>query len=428
MQCDVSVINDYTRQLAVAVPWEELEGKYTAFLRKFTKKVKLPGFRKGKVPPQIIRRQFGPVAEADFAESAVQEYYVAGLDESGLAPINQATIREVHFHEGESLRFEATFEVEPEVELPNYTKGLKFQQIIFDVEDEDVVQAVEDLRRQQATLKTIDDGAAEDHFILADLQEVDEAGTPLIGRKVENQYIQLTADGPFGGEHLQRLQGARSGDTRRVTIPSETGPPTNYELTVKQVTERILPDLDDAFAKQVDPQAEDFEQLRRNLRQRIQASFEKDAERRLTREIADHFVRGSNLEAPASMFENYLENVISEIQRDGIRFEEIDREAVRDEHRASINWNIKWFLLRARLLKEEEISVDDDAVKQRIEELAAVNGQESQRVRDFYRRPENRRNLKEELITGRLMARLKEYAKIKVVHKSSKELRKVGGK
>ena len=428
MQCDVSVINDYTRQLAVAVPWEELEGKYTAFLRKFTKKVKLPGFRKGKVPPQIIRRQFGPVAEADFAESAVQEYYVAGLDESGLAPINQATIREVHFHEGESLRFEATFEVEPEVVLPNYTKGLKFQQIIFDVEDEDVEQAVEDLRRQQATLKTIDDGAAEDHFILADLQEVDEAGTPLIGRKVENQYIQLNADGPFGGENLKRLQGARSGDTRRVTIPSETGSPTNYELTVKQVTERILPDLDDAFARQVDPQAEDFGQLRRNLRQRIQASFEKDAERRLTREIADHFVRGANLEAPASMFENYLENVISEIQRDGIRLEEIDREAVRDEHRASINWNIKWFLLRARLLKEEEIGVDDDAVKQRIEELAAVNGQESQRVRDFYRRPENRRSLKEELLTSRLMARLKEYAKIKVVHKSSKELRKVGGK
>ncbi|MCH7938823.1 MAG: trigger factor [Candidatus Marinimicrobia bacterium] len=428
MQCDVSVINDYTRQLAVAVPWVELEGKYTAFLRKFTKKVKLPGFRKGKVPPQIIRRQFGPVAEADFAESAVQEYYVAGLDESGLAPINQATIREVHFHEGESLRFEATFEVEPEVVLPNYTKGLKFQQIIFDIEDEDVVQAVEDLRRQQATLKTVDDGAAEDHFIMADLQEVDEAGTPLIGRKVENQYIQLTADGPFGGENLQRLQGARSGDTRRVAIPSETGPPTNYELTVKQVTERILPDLDDAFAKQVDPQADDFEQLRRNLRQRIQASFEKDAERRLTREIADHFVRGANLEAPASMFENYLENVISEIQRDGIRLEEIDREAVRDEHRASINWNIKWFLLRARLLKEEEISVDDDALKQRIDELAAVNGQESQRVRDFYRRPENRRNLKEELLTSRLMARLKEYAKIKVVHKSSNELRKVGGK
>ncbi len=428
MQCDATVINDYTRRLVVAVPWEELEGKYAAFLRKFTKKVKLPGFRKGKVPPQIIRRQYGPVAEADFAETAVQEYYVAGLDESGLKPINQATIREVHFHEGESLRFEATFEVEPEVLLPNYTKGLKFQQIIFDVEDDDVERAVEDLRRQQATLKTVDDGASEDHFVLADLQEVDEAGTPLIGRKAENQYIQLNADGPFGGENLQRLSGARSGDTRRVTIPSDAGPPTHYEVTVRQVTERILPDLDDAFARQADPGAEDVAQLRQNLRQRIQASFERDAERRLTREIADHFVRNADLEAPASMFENYLDNVINEIQQDGIRPEEIDREAVRDEHRASINWNIKWFLLRTRLLQEEDITVDDDALKQRIEDLAAGNGEETQRIRNFYRRPENRRNLKEELRTSRLMARLKEHAKIKVVHKSSNELRKVGGK
>jgi trigger factor len=199
-------------------------------------------------------------------------------------------------------------------------------------------------------------------------------------------------------------------------------------VTVKQVTERILPDLNDAFARLVDPQAEDVVQLRQNLRQRIQASFERDAERRLTREIADHFVRSANLEAPASMFENYLDNVINEIQQEGIRPEEIDREAVRDEHRASINWNIKWFLLRARLLKAEDISVDDEAVKLRIEELAAGNGQDAQQVRNFYRRPENRRNLKVELLTSRLMARLKEYAKIKVVHKSSSELRKVGGK
>ncbi len=428
MQCDVTVINEYTRRLVVVAPWEELEGKYTAFLRKFTKKVKLPGFRKGKVPPQIIRRQFGPTAEADFAGTAVQEYYIAGLDESGLEPINQATIREVHFHEGESLRFEATFEVEPEVVLPNYAKGMKFQQIIFDVEDDDVERAVEDLRRQQATLKTIDDGASEDHFVLADLQEVDEAGTPIIGRKAENQYIQLNADGPFGGENLQRLKGARIGDTRRVTIPAEAGPPTHYEVTVKQVTERILPDLNDAFARQVDPSAEDVARLRRNLHQRIQVSFERDAERRLTREIADHFVRNASLEAPASMFENYLDSVISEIQQDGIRPEEIDREAVRDEHRASINWNIKWFLLRTRLLKEEDITVDDEAVKTRVEELAASNGDGAQRIRDYYRRPENRRNLKEELRTSRLMGRLKEHAKIKVVHKSSNELRKVGAK
>ncbi len=428
MQHDISEINSYTRRLKVVVPWEDLEDKYAAFLRKFTKKVKLPGFRKGKVPPQIIRRQFGPATEADFAEKTIQEYYVAGLRETGLEPINQATIRSVHFHESESLEFEATFEVAPEVKLPNYTKGMKFQQIIFDVEDADQELAIEDLRRQHATLKTIDDGAAEDHFVLADLQEVDEAGTPLIGRKAENQYLQLTADGPFGGDNLTRLKGAHNGDTRRVIIPSEDGPPTHYEVTINQVAERILPDLDDAFARLVDPGAENVDQLRQNLRQRIQVSFERESEQRLTREIADHFVRNAKVEVPASMFDSYLDNLIADMEREGAPPEGIDRDAVQQQHKASINWNIKWYLSRTRLIKEENITVDEEALKRRIEELAESNASEAQKIKNFYHRPENRRNLREEMLTSALIEQLKGYAKIKVIHKPSSELRKVGGK
>ncbi len=428
MQCDITEIDRFTRRLKVVVPWEDLEGKYASFLRKFTKKVKLPGFRKGKVPPQIIRRQYGPATEADFAEKTVQEYYVVGLDETGMVPINQATIRSVHFHEGESLEFEATFEVEPEVKLPIYTKGMKFQQIIFDVEDTDQELAIEDLRRQQATLKTIDGGAAEDHFVLADLQEVDEAGTPIIGRKAENQYLHLSADGPFGGDNLTRLQGARKGDTRRVIIPTVDGPPTHYEITINQVAERILPDLDDAFARQVDPQAENVDQLGQNIRQRIQVSFEREAEQRLTREIADYFVRNANVEVPASMFKSYLDNVIADMERESAPSENIDRDAVREQHRASINWNIKWYLLRTRLIKEENITVEEEALNLRIDEMAASNASEAQKIKNFYRRPENRRNLREEMLTSKLIERLKGYAKIKVIHKSSSELRKVGGK
>ena len=428
MQYDLTEIDSYTRRLKVVVPWEDLEGKYASFLRNFTKKVKLPGFRKGKVPPQIIRRQYGPATEADFAEKTVQEYYVAGLDKTGMEPINQATIRSVHFHEGESLEFEATFEVQPEVKLPNYSKGMKFQQIIFDVEDADQELAIEDLRRQHATLKTIDDGAAEDHFVLADLQEVDEAGTPIIGRKAENQYLQLSADGPFGGENLTRLQGARKGDTRRVIIPAEEGPPTHYEITINQVAERILPDLDDAFARQVDPTSENMDQLGKNMRQRIQESFEREAEQRLTREIADHFVRNAKMEVPASMFESYMDNLIADMEREGDRQGNIDQDAVREQHRASINWNIKWYLLRTRLIKEENITADDETLNLRIDEMAASNASEAQKIKNFYRRPENRRNLREEMLTSTLIEQLKGYAKIKVIHKPSSELRKVGGK
>ncbi len=424
MQHELSVTNSFTRRLQVEVPWEELEDKYATFLQKFSKKVRLPGFRKGKVPPKLIRQQFGAAAEAEFAENVVQEYYLSALEEADLDPINQAAIRGVQFREGTPLRFEASFEVEPEVNLPLYQKGLKFEQVIYDPDEEDVERAIEDLRQQQAQLRTVESGLEENHYLLADLQEVDESGMPLVGRKMENQYLHLHPEGPLGKENLERLQGARVGDTRRVALTSDAGAPTHYELTVRGVTEQILPDVDDAFARQVDPNSEDLEQLRANLRARIQKAFQREGNQHLTRNIADHFVRNAPVEVPTSLFENYVDTLVADLERQGRAREEIDREAVREEHRASIIWNLKWYLLRKQLIMEEKIVVDDQAVEERIQALIAADETQANQIRNHYRQPENRRSLRQDMISDALFERLKSYAKIKVIHKPSRELRK----
>lgn len=425
MQHELTIVNSFTRRLQVEVPWEELEDKYTAFLQKFSKKIRLPGFRKGKVPLKLVRQQFGAAAEAEFAENIVQESYLSALEGAGLDPVNQATIRSVQFREGIPLRFEATFEVEPEVSLPAYEKGMKFEQVIYDPDEENVDRAIEDLRQQHAQIRTVEGELEENHFLLADLQEVDESGLPLIGRKLENQYIHLHPDGPLGKDNVEKLLGARVGDTRRVVLTSDSGAPTHYELTVRSVTEQILPDVDNAFARQVNQKAENLEQLRTNLRERIEKAFERESNQRLTRDIADHFVRNTQLEVPTSLFENYVDTLIADLEREGRAGEEIDREAVREAHRASITWNLKWYLVRKQLLAEEGITVDDQAVEARVQELVTADESQANQIRNLYRRPENRRNLRQDMISDALFERLKSYAKVKVIHKPSRELRKV---
>ncbi|MCH7859836.1 MAG: trigger factor [Candidatus Marinimicrobia bacterium] len=425
MHNELTDINTFTRRLTVEVPWEELEDEYRAFLQKFTRKIKLPGFRRGKVPPRIVRRQYGNLAEAEFAEGIVQEYYQTSVADSGREPISQATIRGVHFHEGEALRFEATFEVEPEVSLPAYHKGMKFQQIFIDSDDEDVSRAIEEFRLQQAQLQTVEGGIEEDHFVMLDLQEVDENGTPIIGRKMENQNVHLSPNGPFGGENLASLRGARVGDIRRVILTDESGTPTNFEVTVRQVSKRLLPDIDDIFAREADAKADNVDQLKENVNRRIRASFERQGNKNLTHEIADHFVRNAQLEVPTSMFDNYIDNLIADMEREGHEGASMERTEVVERHKASVIWNIKWYLLRKRLIKEEEITVDDAAVEQRIEELAAQDEDQAQQIKNFYRRPENRRTLREDILSDKLFEKLKSYAKIKIIHKPSSELRKV---
>jgi trigger factor len=421
---ELTVVDSFTRRLQVEVPWEELQDKYTVFLQKFSKKIRLPGFRKGKVPPKLVRQQFGAAAEAEFAESMVQEYYQSALENTGAESISQATIRAVQFREGEAFRFEATFEVEPEVTLPSYLKGMKFEQVIYDCDDEDVGRAIEDIRQQQAELRTVEGALEENHYLLADLQEVDESGMPLVGRKMEDRYIHLHPEGPLGPENLEKLRGARVGDTRRVVLTNDAGLPIHYELMVREVTERILPDVDDAFTRQVDPEAENLDQLQANLRQKIQEAFERESHKRLTHDIADHFVRNAQLEVPTSLFENYVDTFVADLEREGYAREEIDRDAVREEHRASIIWNLKWYLLRKQLIETEAITVEDAAVDERIQELIAGDETQANQVRNHFRRPENRRNLRQDMISDALFERLKSYAKIKVIHKPSRELRK----
>ncbi len=422
---ELTDINTFTRRLTVEVPWEELEDEYRAFLQKFTRKIKLPGFRRGKVPPRIVRRQYGNLAEAEFAEGIVQEYYQTSVADSGREPISQATIRGVHFHEGEALRFEATFEVEPEVSLPAYHKGMKFQQIFIDSDDEDVSRAIEEFRIQQAQLLTVEGGIEEDHFVMLDLQEVDENGTPIIGRKMENQNVHLSPNGPFGGENLASLRGARVGDIRRVILTDESGTPTHFEVTIRQVSKRLLPDIDDIFAREADAKADNVDQLKENISRRIKASFERQGNKNLTHEIADHFVRNAQLEVPTSMFDNYIDNLIADMEREGYEGASMERTEVVERHKASVNWNIKWYLLRKRLIKEEEITVDDAAVVQRIEGLVTQDEDQAQQIKNFYRRPENRRTLREDILSDKLFEKLKSYAKIKIIHKPSSELRKV---
>ncbi|MCH8327381.1 MAG: trigger factor family protein [Candidatus Marinimicrobia bacterium] len=165
MQTNVKNVNSFTRQIKVSVPWTDLAVKYQAFLKKFSRKIKLPGFRKGKVPAHIIKRQYGPLADADFAEQIVQEYYVAALDEGHHEAINKANITDLHFHEGSDLRFEATFEVEPEIKLPTYKRGMKVQNITFTHDAVDIDLALKELQQHKSQLRTVESGAEEGYYM-----------------------------------------------------------------------------------------------------------------------------------------------------------------------------------------------------------------------------------------------------------------------
>ena len=130
MNVKLKEINPYTRQVTIAVPWEDLESAFEAHMRRFTKKVRMPGFRKGKVPRKVVVQNFGMELEAEFAQDSIEMHYSEALQEHKIVPVNQAKIEDLQFSRGTSLSFKATVEVEPQVKLPKYNRKMKVKKNI----------------------------------------------------------------------------------------------------------------------------------------------------------------------------------------------------------------------------------------------------------------------------------------------------------
>ena len=131
MKTNIKEINSYTRQLDVTIAWDLIEKDYQNEFKRARSRYTMPGFRKGKVPETIVKKNLGPSIEANFAENYINTYYRKALEELQLTPINQAAIENLNFQEGLDLSFTARFEVHPEIKLPKYRRKFKIKAVRY---------------------------------------------------------------------------------------------------------------------------------------------------------------------------------------------------------------------------------------------------------------------------------------------------------
>ena len=252
VKVDVKKTNEYTRVLSIDIPWDELKVDFDKSIKKFGKKVKMPGFRSGKLPKDRLLRQFQPNIEAEFMENNFQKYYLLAVQQEKLVPVNKAEISEVQFQMKQHFSFDAKFEVEPEVILPKLKKNsLKVQKTVYRHDEHDIEDAIMQLRKAHATITTVEDGAVEGDYLICTLQKLDETGVPIIGKKFEKQYLRV-GKGSFTDDQKDKLIGLKTGEKTRIKIPvSKEGEDGDYELTVSNIEREILPEVTEDFLKLV---------------------------------------------------------------------------------------------------------------------------------------------------------------------------------
>ena len=185
MKTKLKNINSFTKSLSISVPWNDLQSDYQKLFDRMKSNYTPPGGRKGKVfgiHLDLFKKNYTASIEAQFAEDSISKYYKEALDKLDLTPINQGKMLDLKFKQEQNLDFGIEFEIKPELNLPKYDKKFKIQAIKYIPTKQDLSDALSDLQNRFSTMKEINSGANEGHYLLVDMQELND-GSPIIGKK-----------------------------------------------------------------------------------------------------------------------------------------------------------------------------------------------------------------------------------------------------
>ena len=423
MKIKTKKINDYTREIDINVQWSEIESDFENSLKKFSKNIKMPGFRSGRIPRERLLGQFQQNIEAEFLDSNFQKYYLMAIQQEGLTPVNKAEIKDVQFKMNDHLSFIAEFEIEPEVSLPRLKKNmLSVQRTTYVHDDQDIEDAIIQLKKANATISTVDDGAQEGDYLICTLQKLDESGVPIIGKKFEKQYLRV-GKGSFTDDQKDKMIGLKPGESTRLKLPvNEDGEDADYELTVDKVEREILPELDDNLLKKINPGLDSIDSLKSDVEKKIKENFMERSKTAYERDLSDALIDKVNPSFAPSMVEHYLTNLVDDVKKQN-NGEPLDDEKVREHYMPLAERNVKWYSLRNKLIDHGNLEVSKTDVENEIQRLIDSTPSSQNEIRKFYKKPSNQKRLEDGLMEKIILEYLEQFAKVKEVEVQTKDLR-----
>jgi trigger factor len=395
------------KALSFEIESELVEKEIEQRARDYARKVKLPGFRPGKVPADVIKRRFRQQVMEDAAEAIVNRVVFDELEGRGLRPLASPRVVDLKMDENEPMTFRAVFETLPFIEVPEY-KGLEVKTRHATVDEADVDREVDSIREDAARYEPVEGRPARrGDYVVADVErraaENDETS------RDENVLIEVGAEGNYP-ELNEALDGASAGDTREVRVVREDpkaplgARTTFYTLAVKGVKDKVVPAADDEFAKDLG-EFESLAQLREHVRDRLRASRERELDREVKQQIIHELVERSSFEVPDALVERHLDARLEAAVRD-LAYQGVD------PRKADVDWKAVREGQREAAVKgaRAEILIDEIARREGVDALPAEVDAEIARYAERVRKPVEavRRQMDKEGAISALRARIRE--------------------
>jgi len=424
MKVQMENVSPVEKKLSFEIPREVVSQEMESAYRTLNYNVKLKGFRPGKVPGSILERYYKNQVSEEVQTKLISDSYVKAIDENKLFPVSEPAVLDRQFEEGKDFKYTVSVEIKPEVSVADY-KGLETEREKAPVSDADVETRLRDLQEHHAQLKPIAGQRAvqEKDFVVFDFEGTLE-GKPLDGWKVNDHLAEvgrkmLIADLDL---HLVGLGPQEEKDVT-VTLPENygrkelAGKQIQVHLKVKEIKEKILPALDDDFAKDVGDHAT-LAELKARLRQNLEEQKNALADQAAKDRLISRLIEKTPFDLPKSMIDHQLQTLMSRAEwrlaNQGVRIDPQDpeRQKIRETLQPAAEREVRSMLILEKIAEMEKITVSDDELGQRLERMARDLNQRPEALRSLYQREDRLEDLRAQLRQEKTQDFLLSQAKI----------------
>lgn len=377
-----------TGVLTVEVDAQTVNAALDQAFKKVVKQINVPGFRKGKMPRAIFEKRFGVESlYQDALDIILPEAYSKAVEEMNIEPVDRPEIDIEQIEKGSPLVFKATVTVKPEVKLGEY-KGLEVTQLEREVTDEDVQNELKKIQEQHAELSVREEGAAETgDTVIIDFEGFVD-GEAFEGGKAENYSLELGSNSFIPGFEEQ-LIGVEAGAEKdvEVTFPEEyhaselAGKPAVFKVKVHEIKTKVLPELDDEFAVDVDEEVETLDALKEKIKNRLKEQKEQDADQHLRDTVVEKAADNAEIDIPEAMITTETDRMIQEfgqrLQMQGLnlelyyQFSGQDEAALREQMKEEAENRVRINLVLEAIANAENLEASEEDIEKELESMSS---------------------------------------------------------
>jgi len=420
---NIKEVENCKREFEAILTYEELLPHFEKALLDYRKKVQMPGFRKGKAPMALVKKQYGDAVEYYALEDIANEVFRNHLMENKVPIFGSGEIKDLDYKPKENLTVKVEFEVIPDVTADN-VKGINLTRTSYVVDESLVDEELHYMKYKNAAFEM--DGIASDseYMVTVDTAEIDENDNPVEGKSEKDLRFYI-GSGYLNAEYYEALTGIKENEEKIINTKNQSGEDVRLKLKCTKIEKIIYPEMNEEnlkkFTGRDDIKTE--EELRVFLKDEIERSYDEHGKQTLRNKVVSEVIKLNDFSIPDKYVDALLDDYYKNYKKEHKGHNhDINETEFRNKNRAEVTFTGKWFLLKDKLIEQEKITVTDEDLKKFAEEAAKPYNIPADKLYEIYKENDE---VKHQVLDKKVIDYLIENANITEAEEVKKSIKKI---